>query len=145
MASNRLSLGEKIATILEDVSHGSDSGQILTMKIFYHTASVIGGFTISVINITEGVSVERFSLNTTHRSYNWDWNEISICLPPKRFSLSFTVIHGDKGTSDLAIDDLQLTGMQCDYTESISGMGMLNIIISRLRPKGPKCDLYAFA
>ena len=52
-----------------------------------------------------------------------EWKEIRICLPPGNFSLLLTATQGQETSSDIAIDDVKLTDIQCDTYANYSGTG----------------------
>ena len=92
----------------------------MKMKIYYHSSSVLGGFTLSVTRMRRA-PVEVFALDTERNTYSWDWKEVRLCVPPGNISVLLTATQGDKSTSDLAIDDMQLTDIQCDNYVHFSG------------------------
>ena len=111
--SSRLAAGDKAVTILKDFSHSSETGLMLSLKMYYHTSSIVGGFTISVTRMRRA-PIEVFTIDT--ETQHMDWKEINICMPPGKVSLLLTATQGDRDTSDIALDDVQFTGAPChDY------------------------------
>ena len=119
--SNRLSERDRAYAVLPDVSHNSKTGRIVRMKVYYHSSSDIGGFTLSVTSMRREPR-EVFTLDTQRTTYNWNWEEISFCMPPGSISLLLTATQGDQSTSDLAIDDVHLTDVHCDEFANYSGI-----------------------
>ena len=115
--SNRLSEGDRAHNILSDVHHGATTGQLLRMKIFYKSDSVMGGFTVSLTRMRRA-PIEVFSLDTETKTYSWVWEEIQICIPPGNLSVLLTATQGDFASSDLAVDEFMMTDVPCnDYTK----------------------------
>ena len=83
---------------------------------------MVGGFSISLNRFFRRAPVEVFALDTARNTYSWDWEEVSICVPPGNISILLTATQGDKNTSDLAIDDVHLTDAQCNNYINISGI-----------------------
>ena len=120
LPSNRLSEGDRAYSVLHDLNHNATTGLYLTMKLYYHTKTDIGGLTISLTRMTRSP----IPVYTTHTdsSHSMDWEEIRICLPPGNFSLLLTATQGDETSSDLAIDDIKLTDITCYNYTVLSGM-----------------------
>ena len=117
ISSSILSIGDQASAILNDVNHGQDSGQMLIMKMYYQPKGDIGSLNIS---LTRHRRAPILVYSSSKSSIHSGWQEIQLCLPPGNFSLILTATQGDIMSSDVAVDEMHLTGQVChDFINSV--------------------------
>ena len=118
--------GDQAYTILPDVDHGEMSGQVVTLNLagFSPDQDLAGTIVVSLTNMmTEPVEMLMLDIDETDNSTTSEgsWHKMEYCMPPGRVSLLIAGTISGTGVSNLALDNVELKGEECEYFPRMTG------------------------